>query len=491
MPDEGSAPDGWSDETGAADERTDELFRAGAPRPAPLSVERVSRTVMKSLAARRSRRRRIGQLAAALLVSSLVGVAVYLGTVTLGTVSLGTVSLGTVSLGTGAPDAVEREARREPPTAEPRPDGQVVREDREDREDLADRADQQGEGDEPDGVEAKIRALRELASRSLRRAARAFWAESTARARRAVLGDAGVAELDEFVRAAARGLDPLTVRFLGEWTRSHDVFAGRGTSARRAALSRDSLPPDWRDRLVLALGRSGEPNIWPLLEAALEVRQVDPIAMRAAGELGDPRAVPWLARRVLLADDRGELALEALGRVPGPESTEVLMRALASAAAVPAELWPGHRERIEVILRERRHESLEYLRRACRRDPGRPFALAVLTDLFADEANRELPRLLREAPPRVRPLVSRALARLGTPEAIEALLEALESPALRRTARQSLRLVAQRDFGPDPRSWRRWYREYAKRRDGRASTARDDLDGQAIALLNTPRVRRM
>ncbi|MCZ6792352.1 MAG: HEAT repeat domain-containing protein [Planctomycetota bacterium] len=479
MPDEGSAQDGWSDESDAADEPTDELFRAGAPRPAPLSVERVSRTVMKSLDARRSRRRRIGQLAAALLVSSLVGVAVYLGTA----------SLGTVSLGKVAPDAVEREARRESPTAEPRPDGQVVRKDREDRDDRQDRADRQG--DEPDGVEAKIRALRELASRSLRRAAGAFWAESTARARRAVLGDAGVAELDEFVRAAARGLDPPTVRFLGEWTRSHDVFARRGTSARRAALLRDSLPWDWRDRLVLALGRSGEPNIWPLLEAALEVRQVDPTAMRAAGELGDPRAVPWLARRVLFADDRAELALEALGRVPGPESTEVLMRALASAAAVPAELWPGHRERIEVILRERRHESLEYLRRACRRDPGRPFALAVLTDLFADEANRELPRLLREAPPRVRPLVSRALARLGTPEAIEALLEALESPALRRTARQSLRLVAQRDFGPDPRSWQRWYREYAKRRDGRASTARDDLEGQAIALLNTPRLRRM
>jgi hypothetical protein len=176
-------------------------------------------------------------------------------------------------------------------------------------------------------------------------------------------------------------------------------------------------------RLAGEVARSGLPDAWPLLDRVIEALGPDAAAIEAAGEIADPRAVPYLARSLRLADRRAALAADALARIPGDGSLAALVEAHERMRGAEGTLLPEVRKKVALALREREDE-----------------VLGLLLDARPDGPQRLL----------------RTLADLRTPAALAAVVESLERPALRALARQLLARVAGRDLGPEPARWQRW-----------------------------------
>lgn len=323
-------------------------------------------------------------------------------------------------------------------------------------------------------------AVREAGSRSPDRGARLFWREWRRGAGRDDATSRGEPEV--FLRAALEGLSRSTLgQLVSDLRRSSPATTGR--SRRRAAAG--AAPPPSEREFAAALAASRVREAWPLLEALLEKHGPDLDLIRAAGGLGDPRALPLLERWLYLADARGEAVVEALGAIPGEDSMRLLLSAHAVTLSGPRGLWPGFRDGVRRALLARRAEALAVTAARCREDPGRERAIASLTTLFPGEAVAVLGDLFGRAPRRVRPLVAGALARLGTPEAIRVLVDALDDPVLRRLAWQSLRRLAATDLGPSPDAWKRWLETRSAGAGPRTSGVREPYAGRLLLARHT------
>lgn len=319
----------------------------------------------------------------------------------------------------------------------------------------------------------RARAWQALAGRSPSQAANRFWLECS-RCAQAEMGAPGTRGLDSFLATALDGLPGRALRDLLD-----DV---RGGMLRPSRLGRTNRPraPAWEDRVILALGRCGARAAWPLLAAALETHGPDPVAIRATGQLGDARALPRLKRWLYLSDERGEAAVEAIGRLPGKEALRLLLSVHAEVLSTSPELWPGLEDSLTKALLRRESEVLDLLRTACRSEARQQKAIASLVALFPERAGPELSRLLSDTPRNAQTQIVDALARLRSPPAIRALLDALEDPALHRSARRSLRRIARRDLGSRPQAWRRWFQSCLEGEGKRTSSG--TLDGRTLLL---------
>jgi hypothetical protein len=193
----------------------------------------------------------------------------------------------------------------------------------------------------------------------------------------------------------------------------------------RGRVRRETKHGD-RSRLRVLAGevaRRGGAKAWPLLSQVIDALGPDAAAIEAAGEVGDPRAVPYLKRALRLADHRAALAADALRRIPGNDSLAALVEAHERMRGPEGELLPEIRARVALAVRAREDEVLG---------------------------------LLLDAVPSQQPCLLRTLAELRTPAALQAMVEALEWPALRPVARQLLARIAGKDLGAEPARWQRW-----------------------------------
>jgi hypothetical protein len=145
-----------------------------------------------------------------------------------------------------------------------------------------------------------------------------------------------------------------------------------------------------------ALTLSRAPRAWPLLAAFLEARGPESAAIRAAGLLGDPRAVPRLARWLFLGDERGVAAARALGQIPGRESLVALLEASQTLHTGGSLYVPRAAQEIWEALGEREEEISAYLSDAPPRH--RVLALRALERLKRDTSQLWAHRNTRISP---------------------------------------------------------------------------------------------
>lgn len=305
-----------------------------------------------------------------------------------------------------------------------------------------------GEASGSPSMPLSAEAIGLLSHRRPRKAAAAFWkaAESFTAASSPPTEGAGTGPsegLTDFLRETLPRLSARALDHLGE-----DV--------RRRSPSTRTGP--WREALPASLGRSGRREAWPLLVALVATGGARPVVLRAFGALGDERAVPMLERYVLLEDDRAEAAIRALAAIPDTAGVHALLKIYLSMGSA-GQLVPRRRTLLASSLRDRGARALAELRARLARLPDQR-TLGALIELFPEAAGDELARLLPNVDRRGRPQVFRALARLGTAEAISILIDALEDPSCRSLARQSLTGIARRDLGSRPESWKEWLRDH-------------------------------
>ncbi len=260
---------------------------------------------------------------------------------------------------------------------------------------------------------------------------------------------AGGADAVAFLRTALPALSSTSRNQLARLVRGDSlrasVRAQRGCSGERLAR--------W-----LAAARLAES--WPLLAALLEVERPTAALIAAAGASHDLRALAYLERFVHLDDARGTAAIHAIARLPGRTALERLTKTYhlkrgagaLSSAAIAA---------LTSALRSRGNETLEHLDHQLARG-AREEAIDLLVDVFPDAATPRLVALIDDEGELrdriVRGIVVRSLGRLRTPQAIGALLDALDEPRLATDAHAALRRLTQRDFGRNPDAWKRWLR---------------------------------
>lgn len=107
-------------------------------------------------------------------------------------------------------------------------------------------------------------------------------------------------------------------------------------------------------------------------------------------------------------------------------------------------------------LESREEEALQELRRELLSERQVGTTIATLNALFPEAAADELAAVLGDVGRAARPFVLRGLAELGSPRALEVLVDALDNPRLARSARQHLIRVTRKDLGTRPDAWRRW-----------------------------------
>jgi hypothetical protein len=227
----------------------------------------------------------------------------------------------------------------------------------------------------------------------------------------------------------------------------------------------------WTVWFARSLAGTGTSEAWPFMEALLTAHGPNVACMQAAGELGDPRAVAFLDRWIGLAGPRGDATVEAIARIPGREAVEHLLGVYQRTLVRVGSLSPAPRGLVAEALRARASEALTLLREACAAERATSLTVRAFAALFPEEAVPHFCRLAFEAPAHVRPFIFEGLATIGTQEAVETLLRAMEEPALRPLARRSLIRVAKRDLGARPDTWKRWFKNAAAK--GRRQTMRD------------------
>jgi len=192
----------------------------------------------------------------------------------------------------------------------------------------------------------------------------------------------------------------------------------------RAKDALDSLvgllsDPEDRVRIaaIRALGEIGDPRAVPaLIENAVDPDARIQVALcRTLGQLGDPRAIALLER--LLedggTDERVRLAAaRALAGIPGPESTEALVRIMV------------------------RDES----------DSIRTEVRTLLEGMDVPRATRIVEESLRSGPDEVRANAARMVGEMGERRLLPALTVALDDPFYRVRCRAALALV---ELAPD------------------------------------------
>jgi hypothetical protein len=252
--------------------------------------------------------------------------------------------------------------------------------------------------------------------RSPREVARTFWEES----RKFEAPDAGTPSAD-----TRDGLSDHLQWVLPDT--SEEAVGLIAADIRRGVLKdRRGLPDRWSLHFARELGRSGVREAWPLLAAVLESLGPQIEAIEAAGDLEDSRAVPILRRWLFLGDKRALAVAEALRKIPGAESIEALLGAADALRGPSGLLLPQFKKTVKTALREREEEVARYL---------------------------------RDAPLARRHLAFAALAEIGSESALATLVQAMEEPALRATARNYLIPIARKDLGPRPEAWSRWLAE--------------------------------
>ncbi len=241
----------------------------------------------------------------------------------------------------------------------------------------------------------------------------------------------------------------------------------------------------WRESLPGALGRSGTGEAWSLLVAIVETDGARPGILRAFGALGDARSVPILERYIHLEDDRAEAAIVALAEIPGAAGVRALLNAYLNVGNAGGEFFAPKRALLaSSLLRDRGARAMAELRARLVELPDQR-TLGALIELFPEAATGELARLLPNVDRRGRPQVFRALALLGTTEAIAVLIDALEEPSFRVLARQSLVRIARRDLGSRPESWTEWFRDHDPGSRRRAHLRPVPLDSGAFDSRRT------
>jgi len=199
---------------------------------------------------------------------------------------------------------------------------------------------------------------------------------------------------------------------------------------RPAALS---VAASWPDRLAAALGESGRHEAWPLLQSRFRTLGPDRVSIDACGALADPHALDTLESWTRLADERGAAAIDAIARIPGDDAIRTLLSIDARLASGTHVWLPAHASNVETALRRRSAEAVRLLvEETLQRGRAAKRAIAALG----------------------------RLARLDCPDAVQALVEALERPAVRATARRSLARAVGSDLGPRAAAWQLWLREW-------------------------------
>lgn len=482
------SPGPFSGEEPASDRTLDEMIRAH-PFPADVSEECLQRLEGRVMGRLRRRRRKLvaSATAAAAAVAVLSGIVFsYLGEDHSPTPEMAHPPRPSLQ-GPGkreAPNAPSATGAESGAETVPSPEFRMVK-DATDAERILERLSHTGgrsffrllqELLDSDPSPSRARAIQICAKRYPRRAAALFWKEGREIAAEGDSDpDAGRA-LRDFIALSLDGMPSGGIRSLVALARSRAELLEAGS--RKRSQGREKNP---EDAFLIALGRSGRPEVWPLLEARLHARGAVPALIEALGLHGDERAVSILGPYVCLAEPRGRKAVEALGRIPGELSFRRLLSAYQDSASVPVEPWPGFRQAVVAALKRHPERAIVLLRKGCR-GQCRTTDLSALVELFPRVAEAELPRLLQEATPRTRPLVCRALAELGTPKAAKILLDALKEPSLRVLARRSLIRIARKDYGPDLRAWSGWYRGFENKEKRRASAGRS-TSGTYVASL--------
>jgi hypothetical protein len=208
----------------------------------------------------------------------------------------------------------------------------------------------------------------------------------------------------------------------------------QGRDASRALeKAADSAPPHLAPYLLDALARIDPDRALPRLARRLEEHgQAREQAIRLIAGLG-VRAVPLLARRVAASDpEHSSPELRALGEIPGPEASEVLLRSLRGAGFERAkQLFAIFANRLGRMSTAERNELVQILGRRLGEleDPAADTeAIAILKILGTSGASSAVPAAARAAATRG------GAVRLAAFEALRGLPVAPEDAAAVRDA---------------------------------------------------------
>ena len=304
-------------------------------------------------------------------------------------------------------------------------------------------------------LDACVTASMESESPSLRADAWLLYASQSSRGARRLFWS----ELSE------RPLDSDLVEFMGQLLAQapQNILRGLMTDAS------STVSPAVRNRFAEALGQTGDERAWPLLQHLIQSFGPEPALVQAAGECGDPRALTTLSRWGEHTGERGLAALDAIGRLRGPESLRYLLRRYADLRTPTGVAMEAHRATVTQRLQERSDETLQILKAELHASAAMsPHSIVCLNGLFPSEAPTLLAEVLQRRP-ELADRVFPALIGNGSEEAIERVIAALDAPALRRPARRALQKIARRDLGPHASAWRQWASQSARNRQRNAT----------------------
>lgn len=197
-----------------------------------------------------------------------------------------------------------------------------------------------------------------------------------------------------------------------------------------AGVLKNETEEDIRGIIVTALGKHGSANAVAALLAALP-RETEPVKAQIAAKLGDaktPAAIEALAN-LMLSDPSPRVranAANSLHKIKDPSTVPALASAL--------------KDRSPMV-----------------RIP----ASSALIGLADDSVLDNLIDALGDNDGRVANNAAEALVRLGNLNAIHKLILLVDSPnqKQRNLAIELLEAITYRDFGPNTKKWREWYRE--------------------------------